>query len=90
MVPPEVIHSFLEEKPINRETNGLENHICVRFIRRKYRCFIIFFLCIIVLAESIKMVFDKLNLDNLDISRMFLMNRNFSEHDNQNLNTPHL
>jgi len=82
MVSSEVIHSFLEEKPINRETNELENHVCVRFIRKKYKCFIIFFLCIIVVAEATKMVFDKLHLENFDFSRFVLVNRNFSQHDN--------
>jgi len=82
MVSSEVIHSFLEEKPINRETNELENHVCVRFIRKKYKCFIIFLLCIIVVAEATKMVFDKLHLENFDFSRFVLVNRNFSQHDN--------
>jgi len=57
----EAMHSFLEEVPINRDQN-----IFVRFMRKKFKCFIIFFLTLCVLGETMLMAFDKFNFDNLN------------------------
>jgi hypothetical protein len=61
----EAVHSFLEERPTNRYE--LEDHICVRFIRKKFKCLIIFFLTICILGETLIMSFDKINFDKFDI-----------------------
>lgn len=61
-----VIHSFLEERPLNRDEESLDNHICVRFIRKKFKCLIIFFLALCVLGETLIMTMDRLQFDNLN------------------------
>ena len=41
-----VMHSFLNEQELNRDEENFQNHICIRFIRKKFKCLIIFFLSI--------------------------------------------
>jgi len=60
-----VIHSFLEERQLNRDEESFDNHICVRFLRKKFKCLIIFFLSLCVLGETLIMLMDKLQFDNL-------------------------
>jgi len=61
MTTSEVIHSFLEEQPVNR-TN---DNICIRFVRKKFKCIIIFCLTICVLAEASMLILEKTNITDL-------------------------
>lgn len=72
----EVIHSFLEERHTNENRNELENHICIRFIRKKFKCLIILFLTICIVGETLIMSFDKINFDKFDIifNKLFPIN----------------
>lgn len=78
MTTVEVMHSFLEDQPVNRDRNinGLDNHICIRFIRKKFKCLIIFFLTLCVLGETVIMTFDKISFDRFHevIDRIFSNN----------------
>ena len=58
------IHRFLTEN--NRSTND-ENKdgICTRFIKKKFRCFIILFLTIISISELLTTIFSKIDTEIL-------------------------
>ncbi len=58
----EVVHSFLEEKPLDRD-EYLNNNICVRFIRKKFKCLMIFFLALCVIGETFLVINDKINFN---------------------------
>ena len=62
MATSEIIHSFLEEQPIDRSNN---DHICTRFIRKKFKCLIIFFLAVVVFAEASILTLEKVNVNGI-------------------------
>lgn len=66
----EAMHSFLEDRSSHRDRqqdyNGINDPICVRFIRKKFKCLIIFFLTLCVLGETLIMTFDKINFDKVN------------------------
>lgn len=66
MTTLEAMHSFLEEGRVNQNRREFDDHICVRFIRKKFKCLIIFFLTICILGETLIMSFDKINFDRFN------------------------
>ena len=75
MSAPQTMHSFLEEQPLERN-DYLNDNLCVRFVRKKFKCIIIFFLTICVFSETLLMVNEKVNFNQL-LNR-FLNNHNSS------------
>jgi hypothetical protein len=61
MATTDVIHSFLEEQPVDRS----KDHICVRFFRKKFKCLIIFCLAVCVFAEASMLVLEKTNVTDV-------------------------
>lgn len=61
MATSEVIHSFLEDTPSKRH----EENLFIRFIRKKFKCLIIFFLTLCVVAETFIVAMDKVNFSHL-------------------------
>jgi len=61
----EAIQSFLEERPNNDKTEYLENNLCVRFMRKKFKCLIIFFLTICIFCETMLVINEKINFNDL-------------------------
>jgi len=64
MTTAQAIHSFLEEQPLERQ-EYLNNNICVRFLRKKFKCIIIFFLTICIFGETLLMINEKVNFNQL-------------------------
>lgn len=62
MATSEIIHSFLEEQPIDRSRN---DNICTRFMRKKFKCLIIFFLAVVVFAEASMLTLEKVNVNGI-------------------------
>lgn len=60
----QAIHSFIEEHPLDRHEYN-NNNLCLRFVRKKYKCIIIFFLTICVFGETLLMANDKVNFNEL-------------------------
>ena len=60
MTTSEVIHSFLEEQPVDRTKN---DHICIRFLRKKFKCILIFFLALCLFAETSMLALEKINFN---------------------------
>lgn len=61
-----VMHPFLEIQELNRDEQNNENHICIRFVRKKFKCLIIFFLSICILGETLIMVMEKVNFNSFN------------------------
>lgn len=61
-----VMHPFLEAQELNRDEQNNENHICIRFVRKKFKCLIIFFLSICVLGETLIMAMEKVNFNSFN------------------------
>ncbi len=62
MATAEVVHSFLQETPLERN-EYLNENICVRFIRKKFKCLMIFFLTIIIIGETFIVINEKVNFN---------------------------
>ena len=60
MTTSEVIHSFLEEQPVDRTKN---DHICIRFLSKKFKCILIFFLALCLFAETSMLALEKINFN---------------------------
>ncbi len=58
------MHGFITEK--DRSTNDEnKDSMCTRFIRKKFRCFIILFLAIISISELLTTIFSKIDSEIL-------------------------
>ena len=76
-----VMHSFLNEQELNRDEENFQNHICIRFIRKKFKCLIIFFLSICILGETLIMAMDKINFSTFNsILQKFLASNQSMPH----------
>lgn len=74
MATSEVIHSFLEDTPSQRH----KDNMFVRFVRKKFKCLIIFFLTFCVIAETFVVAIDKVNFTHLRIFLDKLANDNLT------------
>lgn len=57
----------------NQQINETES-LCVRFIRKKYQCIMLFLLILFMTLEIIKLILDKINAENIE--NMFNFKRN--------------
>lgn len=78
MTTSEVIHSFLKEQPVERN-NEYNDHICIRFIRKKFKCLIIFFLAAVVFAEASMLALENNNF-NLILEKFLAKNNQTKIH----------
>lgn len=69
---PKVINN-VESARLNKINGHIdENNLCVRFIRKKFRCIIIFLLTLIALFELINNIISKMDNDNLhNVTKLF-------------------
>ena len=70
MSTKEVMQQFLHEDPnTDKNISPYDTHICVRFARKKFKCFVIYALMLIAFFEMAVIILEK--VDSTTLSKVY-------------------